>query len=332
VLAQLGFHLLKEGRLDEAARLFEAALSRSHDGWIFKGLTETYRKTGRIDDWIKAVETFLKTEDLALDHAHALEDLAKYLMEQKEFKKARPYAELAAQSWAGWAMISAARCAEETADWEAAERWISRAAERYPLYWLEWFFWCKRTGHGDAKAAAAYVRGQLSAGRTVSDENDGLEVAILMILDHRPKEARKLLDRLYNDQHGTIVGILSALACEMDGDTKARDAALLKVREQPMPDAPRTAAIFGVIGEWLAAGDKSPLDLKRLNEIFESISASSRPNTYVFAGVFLDRHGKPDIALDFLKRANDKQCFPWYRLIARDALSARNIDPGSFPW
>ena len=54
------------------------------------------------------MDNFLKSEDFALDHAHALEDVAKYLMEQKEYKKARPYAELAAQSWAGWAMLSAA--------------------------------------------------------------------------------------------------------------------------------------------------------------------------------------------------------------------------------
>ena len=332
VLAQLGFHWLEEGRLDEAARLFEAALARSHDGWIFKGLAETYRKAGRIDDWIKAVDNFLKTEDFALDHAHALEDVAKYLMEQKEYKKARPYAELAAQSWAGWAMLSAAQCAEEMADWEAAERWISRTAERYPLYWLEWFFWCKRTGHGDAKAAAADIERQLSAGRTVSSENDVRGVAILLILDQRPKEARTILERYLKEKPGTFFGVLLALACDMDGDPMARDAALKKVRDQPKPNAPKAAALFGIIGDWLKAGDKSPLDLNRLNEILESMPAAPRPNSYVFAGIFLDRHGKPDVAIDYLKRANDKECLAWFRLIAVDALRARQIDPGPFPW
>jgi hypothetical protein len=123
-----------------------------------------------------------------------------------------------------------------------------------------------------------------------------------------------------------------ALACEMDGDTAARDAALKKVRDQPKPNAPRAAELFGVIGAWLAAGDNTPLDLDRLNKIFESMSASSRPNSYVFAGIFLDRHGKPNVALDYLKRGNAEQCLPWFRLIALDALRARKIDPDPFPW
>jgi hypothetical protein len=120
------------------------------------------------------------------------EDEPAFWSDVEIYNKARPYADLAAQSWAGWAMISAARCAEEMADWEAAERWIEK--------------------------------------------------------------------------------------------------------------------------------------------IFASMPASSRPNSCVFAGVFLDRHGKPDVALDYLKRANAEQCLPWFRLIALDALRARKIDPGSVPW
>jgi hypothetical protein len=51
----------------------------------------------------------------------------------------------------------------------------------------------------------------------------------------------------------------------MDGDPIARDAALKKFRDQPKPNAPKAAALFRIIGDWLAAGDKSPLNLSRLN-------------------------------------------------------------------
>jgi tetratricopeptide (TPR) repeat protein len=332
VLAQLGFHWLKEGRLDEAARLFEAALSHSRDGWIFKGLTETYRRSGRIDAWIKAVDDFLKTEDLALDHAHALEELAKYLMEKKEYEKARPYSERAAESWAGWAMISAARCAEELKDWEAAERWISRTSERYPISWLDWIYWCKRTGHGNAKAAAAVVVSQLEAGRSLSSDDEVEKTVVVLILDNRPKEARKILERFYKETHRTLVGVLLALACDMDGDAPARDAALKAVRDEPKPKAPGVAKLFGVVGEWLAIGEKSPLDLKQMDRMFESLPANNRASSYVFAGVFLDHHSKPDVALDYLTRANVKECPRWFRLIAIDALRARGVDPGAIPW
>ena len=152
------------------------------------------------------------------------------------------------------------------------------------------------------------------------------------MLDQRPKEARTILERYVNEKPGTFIGVLLALACDMDGDPMACDAALKKVRDQPKPNAPKAAALFGIIGEWLKAGDKSPLDLNRLNEILEAMPASPRANSYVFAGVILDRHGKPDVALDYLKRANDKECLSWFRLIAVDTLRARQIDPGPFPW
>jgi tetratricopeptide (TPR) repeat protein len=332
VLAQLGFHWLEEGEFDKAERLFEQALAKSHDGWIFKGLATSYRTSGRIDRWTKALDDFLKTEDLALDHAHALEDLAKYLMEQKEYKKARPYAELAAQSWAGWAMISAARCADEMKDWEAAERWVSRTSERYPIDWLDWIYWCKRTGRGNAKAATAVVLSQLEAGREPSSDDEVEKVTVVLILDNRPKEARKILEPLYKEKHGTLIGVFLALACDMDGDAVARDAVLKAVRDEPKPKAPKVAELFGVLGEWLANGEKSPLDLKRLDPMFESLAAYNRASSYVFAGAFLDRHGKPDVALDYLKRANVKECPPWFRLIATDALRARGVDPGIIPW
>jgi len=332
VLAQLGFHWLEEGEFDKAERFFEQALAKSHDGWIFQGLAETYRQSGRIDRWIKAVDDFLKTEDLALDHAHALENLAKYLMEQKEYEKARPYAELAAQSWAGWAMISAARCAEEMKDWEAAERWIARTSERYPINWLDWFYWCKRTGHGDVKAAAAAVVSQLEAGRPFSSDDEHTRAAMVLILDNRPKEARKILERVFEAKHTTDNGALLALACDMSGDSAARDATLKAVREETKPSAPKTAKILSILGEWLANGEKSPLDLKRMEEIFESIDAPGRPTSYALIGVFLDRHGKPDVALDHLKHANAKECYGWYRLLARDALRVRGVDPGAMPW
>jgi tetratricopeptide (TPR) repeat protein len=332
VLAQLGFHWLTEGRLDLAARYFERALARSHDGWIFDGLAEAYRKSGQIDRWIKAVDDFLKTEDLALDHVHALEDLAKYFMEQKEYKKARPYAELAAEAGAGSAMIAAARCADEMKDWEAAELWISRASERYPINWLDWFYWCKRTGRGDARAAAAVVESQLKAGRPLSSDEEVDQAAVVLILDDRAKEARRILERFYKEKHGTLAGVLLALACDMDGHAAARDAALKAVRDEPRPNAPSVARLFGVLGEWLADGERSPLDLERLNQMLGSLPADIRASSCVFAGVFLDRHGEPDAALAYLKRANVKECPRWFRLIALDALRARAVDPGFIPW
>jgi tetratricopeptide (TPR) repeat protein len=332
VLAQLGFHWLKEGKPEDAARYFEQALARSHDGWIFKALTDAYREAGMIDRWTKALDDFLKAEDFALDHARALEDLAKYLMEHKEFKKARLYAEVAAQSGAAWAMLCAAQCAEEMEDWDGAERWIAQTSERYPNRWLDWFHWCKRTGHGDARAAASLVEAQLRDGRSFSTESQIRQVAVVLILDQRPKEARKVLELFYKEKHGTMIGVLLALACDMDRAAAARDAALDSVRTEAKPALPKVARLFGVLGEWLVNGEKSMLDLRQVNEMLQGMPPANRASSAAFVGLLLDRHGKCDAAVEYLKKANVNECIPWFRLLAIDALRAKKIDPGPIPW
>ena len=84
----------------------------------------------------------------------------------KQWDKARPYAEAAAATWARWAMSCAARCAEGEQDWERAEAWYSRETERYPDdSWAVWYFFCKRTGHGNLEAARAFVEQYVTRSR-----------------------------------------------------------------------------------------------------------------------------------------------------------------------
>src|SRR6185437_13858237 len=83
VIAELGFHALKAGNLDQARDRFETAMKQSPDRWIYDGLVATYRSKNDIDGWIKAAEAFLKHEDLSLDHAMVSQEIAKYLMAQK---------------------------------------------------------------------------------------------------------------------------------------------------------------------------------------------------------------------------------------------------------
>lgn len=48
-------------------------------------------------------------------------DIARHFMGRKEWDKARPYADAAAQTYAGWAMLCAAECYEGLEDWDKAE-------------------------------------------------------------------------------------------------------------------------------------------------------------------------------------------------------------------
>ncbi len=331
VLAELGFHALKVGDLDEAERLIKKAMDQSPDGWIFEGLAGVYMQRGDVDGYIAAATEFLKTRDLALDHAQITSDLSKYLMARGEYEKARPFAEISAQSWAAWAMLNAARCAEEMKDWEGAELWISRTAERYASQWLDWYAWCLRTGHGDRRAAARLVESQLAQGRPLRSADERVPVAVVLLNDNQAEQARKILAPTFNQNHDTVFGTLLALACDLEGNTEARDAVMKQVAEEPNPSGPVTAQLLGILGSWLAKGEESPLDLDRIEKLLSEGNPDRRPNTAVIVGLFLNRHGKTDAALAYLKEGDDDRTYLWFRFLARNALQDRGITLDPIP-
>ena len=105
----------------------------SPDLWAYQALAANYKSQGKIDRWRETLEKFLSNvEDLGLDHARIRVEIADHYMGLKQWDKAKPYAEAAAQTWAGWAMECAGRCAEGEKEWERAESWYSRIASVIP--------------------------------------------------------------------------------------------------------------------------------------------------------------------------------------------------------
>ncbi len=252
-------------------------------------------------------------------------------MEKSQYAEARPYAERAAASWAGWAMPWASYCAEKLNDWKTAELWMARTSQRYGSTWLDWFSWCQRTGRGDARSAAKLVESQVQAGRRFASSTEGSQVAFVYLLDGQPVEARRHLEDLFEEKHDTAKGFWLAWACDLAGDAKARDATLMVITTDPNPSAPKTALVSGVLAEWLAKEEKSSLDLKRIDAILEQIKPETRPNTTAMVGLFLDRHGKPDEAARYLKQADTDRCYLWYRFLVRSARRARGVELATIP-
>jgi len=332
VIAQLGLRSLQEVKLDDAIARLEKALARSPESWIFEGLAEAYRRGDRMDRWVEAVGAFLKTEDMGLDHAKVVGNLADYLIEKGRFDKARPFAEISAESGAAWAMLQAAQCAEGTGDFEAAERWVARTSLRYERSGFAWYYWCKRTGKGDLRAAKGLIETRLAAGRGVASDDDQRGLIYYSLLEGRPDRARELLESRLNRKADGLDGILLALAHDSLGDSPARDAALKAVNEDPRPIGPKTAASIASLLDWMAKGKPEPFDGARTEAIINGIEPDHRPNSWALVGLLLDRLGRPEDAIPYLKRADAPGCHEWSRLLARDALRARGIEAAPFPF
>ncbi len=151
----------------------------SADQSAYQKLAANFKAQGNIDRWQATLDEFLnKALDLGLDHAMVRVEIANHYMGLKQWDKARPYAEGAATSGAGWAMECAGRCAEGEKDWERAEEWYQRVAERYPdQSWAVWYFFCKRSGHGNLAAAREsvdqYVTAHADHPTILSEESSG---------------------------------------------------------------------------------------------------------------------------------------------------------------
>ncbi len=157
VLAALGVHYGNIKNYAEAQRVLSRYIELSPDAWAYQSLAATYKEQGNPDRWKETLDEFLKkVEDPGLDHAKVRVEIANYYMGLKQWDKAKPYAEDAAATWAGWAMNCAAKCAEGEQDWQRAEAWYSRETERYPdSSWAVWYFFCKRTGQGNLEARSS---------------------------------------------------------------------------------------------------------------------------------------------------------------------------------
>ena len=327
IFADHAFQLLEQKNYADAQPLFERALGRSSDLWIYRGLVACYRDQGRIDEWTGAANAFMEHPDQALDHAGACDDLAKYLMKQGDADRAWPWAERGAESYAAWAMTTAWQCAERRRDWANAELWVARRAQSYDDQWLGWLTWSLRTEHGHVPEAAAAVWAQWDVGRAARSEDEEYFVAILGLICGRPDVTRAIAEKHLAAQPNSTTDVADLiLACDGLGDAKGRDEAMDRLLAEPKPAAPKTTKILATLIEWHRHRDAGPLSdaLDRVRATVDEIPAERRPRAEALVGQMLLVLKQPTEAIIYLKRADVAGDNLGLRLLARHALAAQD--------
>ena len=155
-----------------------------------------------MSQWQATLEDSLRLPDLGLESTTVQNMLANYYLDRREWQKALPYAEAAAQSGAGWAMETEARCHEMLGEWEKAEALMRGTSERYDQDAFEWMLWCCRTGHGDRAAADELARKHFESlgNRALPGELEA--IGIYYLLRREPEKALPVFEKLY-DATGT---------------------------------------------------------------------------------------------------------------------------------
>ena len=155
ILDMLGRRYLAMARFADAERCFKKCLAINADMKGYFALADCYKKQNKDAQWLDAMKEVLKLPNLGLEQAQVRVAIANFYMAKKEYEKALPFADEAAQSWAEWAMRAASLCHEKLEHWQESEMWAQRISDRYAGVSREWYHWCLRTGRGKLMDGAA---------------------------------------------------------------------------------------------------------------------------------------------------------------------------------
>ena len=307
VQAALAKMYLSDQQTDDAIRCFRAAIKTDPSYGLFLGLADIYKGQNDEKNWLATLEEYLQAEDYGLGHAQVQVQIADHFIAKRDWKRARSYADDAAQTWAGWALLKAGECAEALGDWQAAERWYAAASQRYADRAAEWYEFCKRTGRGHESSALQLATAfQRNAARAASTD-DRFECGLICRLSGKDKEAATVFDALFQDELRTRNGMYAALQFEKLDDAKARDRILIAMHDkhdqfQNRPLTQKFLDLAQIVHAHPLAGPLTSSDLAEIDKLVESVPLEDQCDLLCAAGTYLDHHGQSERAIDYWKR------------------------------
>jgi hypothetical protein len=250
-------------------------------------------------------------------------------MMKRQWDKARPHAEAAAQTGAGWAMICAQDCAEGGKDWARAEEWARATSERYPAQqWDRWFILCKQTGQGDDAAASAFTKEWVEANASGATSSDLARIAWYYVCTGEPKKALPILCQLYQATPSTVGCAEAWIVADMIDDRATRDEYFKYMEARHLQESPRTGTLWQLFHQALDRDNGQSLDLKAIENNREGAQAASLWLPDFMIGRFLLTHGKQLDARKYLeKSAENPSSMGWFKALARD--TTRKLDQPS---
>jgi tetratricopeptide (TPR) repeat protein len=297
VLLALGRRYTELKRPGDAERCLRRAAELSPDYATSRALAALYKAQGKADQWLRTLEATLNEPDAGLDHAQARVEIARHFMAAKDFERARPYAEAAAETWAAWAMLCAAECYEGLGDWGGAELWVRRTSERYSAQAGAWFLWCHRTGRGNARAAAELVAQHLAAlGERLAPEDRAL-AGTYHLLAGEPGKAPEQFEALYTSRRDDVAALLAALTYDRLSKPEGRDRLL-----QEFPSGSAYAPLVRLFREDLDRRKGGRLDPGAVDAVLAKLPPDQAPAGYYFVARFMAERGRKEAAGRYLQR------------------------------
>jgi tetratricopeptide (TPR) repeat protein len=315
-LTRLGNFYYDAEKYSDAARCYERAVELSPSAQRHISLAKSYRKAGKEELWLPTLERYLAEEDLGLGHSQIHWEIADDLISKGQWEEAEPHAVQCAQTYSAGGLALASNVYEGLGRWLESEHWAREATRCYPSYsGYVWYFWCLRTGRGDAEqarqAADAYFK---MDGVDRSEQGRG-QMFVAGACQDKPQEALEhmktlakmcleppngWIDRSYAQIH------LALVAGELeDHDTQRSAITELRriVDEEILPKDADFAAVNEMILNVLTGELPSEASLADYDERLEKLDKAQRCDYEYFMGRVHELRGEPDVADTYYGRA-----------------------------
>ena len=339
VLKVLGEQYLAAGQMSDAERCLKAAVNASPTVTYYRALAEMYRKQDKMDLWVSTLEKILKQPDFALTHAQVQKEIAEYFMGLRQWEKALPYAEGAAESYAAWALSCAAHCYEGLQRWDDAEKMYRAVSDRYRGSEQEWYFFCKRTGHGDIASARRLFQEACDRWESSPNGINPVFAAVCEMLERRPEKVIPFAAKSFTRTGNPMMGLLLALCSDEIKDAKQRDSALSEIETRGRKfilssiRRPREEliALAKIISADLAKGGKGEIDLAEAEKSAPPAGNDEQIAYYYVLGKYFDLHGKRESAIDCWKKCMGAARFDdQARVLAGAELVEHRVKPEEY--
>ena len=324
------YTLLK--RLPDAVRCRKRQLELRPEPDVYDALAALYKEQGEDRLWYQTLTELLQAPAHGLEHSNAHAELACYHMDREEWDEARPHALEAAASYSGTGLGCAARYFEGTEDWNRANQILRMMAERYTDAGsaMNWYYWCRATGHGDLDAARKLSLTTVERLRNSPFDNDRLSLAVFYVLEGQPEQALvQFREASRIDDDDPFPEIHAALIADELGRDEERNQHLQTAWLRAAKQGDHLAELISALQASLASDSPSP-NLNRFEWLIRrGAFKGSATNEWYFVGRFLALRGLESEAREYLRRAATSS--ESYKLNCRMAgffLRNSGIDPG----
>lgn len=290
-------------RFEDAERCLKRQLELRAEHSAYKALAKLYWNHGDESRWLDTVKRSLLLPSQGLEDTEAHNALAKYYMLHKEWKLARPHVEQAARSYASYGLLCASEYYELTGDWKRAEEYQRMNAERYESAVLDWYKWCRRTGHGDVDAARRFGQARVDRMRTWPSAEGQLIAAVYEQLEDHPAKALDVFQSAFHLQPVSYYAVHAALLADELGQQPLRNELLQKAQATSNRDV-RMAELVRLFRKALADGPRAKFNRDALDwAIRDRTDDNIITAKYYLTGTFLALRGEKALATEYLQLA-----------------------------